>query len=107
MRVRVSASRHRAADRGAAIFASGSNHFPCFCSGVCDLGYKAVGEIDSRHETLAALEQPNRTNAVYFDGERRPPGVLLWTVFGRVDAARQLIRAGQAIEARTLSETAG
>ena len=34
----------------------------------------------------------------YLDGEGRPRGVLLWNLFGRVDEARELIRAGEPIQ---------
>ena len=33
----------------------------------------------------------------YVDRELRPRGVLLWNRFGQVDAARELIRAGQPV----------
>jgi NADPH-dependent 2,4-dienoyl-CoA reductase/sulfur reductase-like enzyme len=84
------------------------DHLPFFYSDLFDLGYEAVGELDPRHEVLAEWEEPNRKGVVYYlDAERRPRGVLLWNVFGRVDAARDLIRAHQPIEAGTLSELAG
>ena len=61
-----------------------------------------------RHETVAEWDEPNRKGIVYYlDAERHPRGVLLWNVFGRVDAARDLIRARQPIEASTLSEPVG
>jgi 3-phenylpropionate/trans-cinnamate dioxygenase ferredoxin reductase component len=81
------------------------DHLPFFYSDLFDLGYEAVGELDPRHETIAEWEEPNRKGVVYYlDAERRPRGVLLWNVFGRVDEARDLIRAHQPIEARTLKE---
>ena len=84
------------------------DHLPFFYSDLFDLGYEAVGELDPRHETVAEWEEPNRKGVVYYlDAERHPRGVLLWNVFGRVDAARDLIRAHQPIEASTLSEPVG
>jgi 3-phenylpropionate/trans-cinnamate dioxygenase ferredoxin reductase component len=84
------------------------DHLPFFYSDLFDLGYEAVGELDPRHDTLNEWEEPNRKGVVYYlDAERHPRGVLLWNEFGRVDAARDLIRAHQPIEASTLSEPVG
>jgi 3-phenylpropionate/trans-cinnamate dioxygenase ferredoxin reductase component len=81
------------------------DHLPFFYSDLFDLGYEAVGELDPRHETVVEWEEPNLKGLVYYlDGERHPRGVLLWNVFGRVDAARDLIRAHQPIEVGTLRE---
>lgn len=81
------------------------DHLPFFYSDLFDLGYEAVGDLDPRHETVAEWEEPNRKGVVYYlDAERHPRGVLLWNVFGRVDDARDLIRARQPIEANTLTE---
>ena len=84
------------------------DHLPFFYSDLFDLGYEAVGELDPRHETVAEWDEPNRKGVVYYlDAERHPRGVLLWNIFGRVDAARDLIRAHQPIDASTLSEPVG
>jgi NADPH-dependent 2,4-dienoyl-CoA reductase/sulfur reductase-like enzyme len=81
------------------------DHLPFFYSDLFDLGYEAVGELDPRHETVAEWDEPNLKGLVYYlDDDRHPRGVLLWNVFGRVDEARDLIRADQPIEAGTLRE---
>ena len=70
-------------------------HLPFFYSDLFDVGYEAVGELDSRLETLTELGELGEKGIVYYlDGDRRPRGVLLWNQFGRVDEARELIRAG-------------
>ena len=54
------------------------DHLPFFYSDLFELGYEAVGEVDSRHETLAEWAEPNRKGVVcYLDGEQRPRGFLL------------------------------
>jgi NADPH-dependent 2,4-dienoyl-CoA reductase/sulfur reductase-like enzyme len=74
------------------------DHLPFFYSDLFDLGYEAVGELDSRLETLVELGKPGEEGIVYYlDGERRPRGVLLWNMFGRVDDARALIFAGEPV----------
>ena len=78
-------------------------HLPFFYSDLFDLGYEAVGELDSRIDTVATWEEPNRKGVIaYVDEERRPRGFLLWDVWGKVDAARELLRAGQPIGERVV-----
>ena len=79
------------------------DHLPFFYSDLFDLGYEAVGDVDARNETLVEWVEPNRKGVVcYLDGKRRPRGFLLWDVWGRVDAARELIRAGEPVRPETL-----
>jgi 3-phenylpropionate/trans-cinnamate dioxygenase ferredoxin reductase component len=74
------------------------DHLPFFYSDLFDLGYEAVGEIDSRLETVERWEEPNRKGTIaYVDDDRRPRGILLWNVWDKVDAARELIRAGEPV----------
>jgi NADPH-dependent 2,4-dienoyl-CoA reductase/sulfur reductase-like enzyme len=84
------------------------DHLPFFYSDLFDLGYEAVGEIDSRHETVEHWKEPGREGVVaYVDGDGKPRGFLLWNVWGKVDDARELIRGGRAVDARTVEELAG
>jgi 3-phenylpropionate/trans-cinnamate dioxygenase ferredoxin reductase subunit len=75
------------------------DHLPFFYSDLFDLGYEAVGELDSRLEILADGDELDGEGTIYYylDRERRPRGVLLWNAFGQLDAARELIRAGEPI----------
>jgi NADPH-dependent 2,4-dienoyl-CoA reductase/sulfur reductase-like enzyme len=74
------------------------DHLPLFYSDLFDLGYEAVGEVDSRLATVETWEEPNRKGTIaYVDDERRPRGFLLWDTWGKVDAARELIRAAQPV----------
>jgi 3-phenylpropionate/trans-cinnamate dioxygenase ferredoxin reductase subunit len=83
-------------------------HLPFFYSDLFDLGYEAVGEVDSRHETLVEWKEPNRAGVVaYLDEQQRPRGFLLWDVWGRVDAATELIRAGEPVTPETLRTLLG
>jgi 3-phenylpropionate/trans-cinnamate dioxygenase ferredoxin reductase component len=66
-------------------------HLPFFYSDLFELGYEAVGELDGRLETTADWKEPYREGVVYYLREGRVRGVLLWNVWGQVDAARQLI----------------
>lgn len=67
------------------------DHLPFFYSDLFDLGYEAVGELDSRFEIVEDWKQEFREGVVYYLHEGRVRGVLLWNVWGQVDAARALI----------------
>lgn len=69
------------------------HHLPFFYSDLFDLGYEAVGELDPRLETFADWKEPNREGVIYYLRDARLRGVLLWNVWGQVDAARELIAA--------------
>src|SRR5262245_11977252 len=74
-------------------------NLPFFYSDLFELGYEAVGEVDSRLEPVADWVDPNRKGVVcYVDGDQRPRGFLLWDVWGKVDDARALIAAGAPVE---------
>ncbi len=66
-------------------------HVPMFYSDLFDLGYEAVGEIDSRLETVADWKVPFREGVVYYLRDGRVRGVLLWNTWGQVDNARALL----------------
>jgi 3-phenylpropionate/trans-cinnamate dioxygenase ferredoxin reductase component len=92
--------------------AAGANepydHLPFFYSDLFDLGYEAVGEVDSRLDTVEVWLEPGRKGVVaYVDDASRPRGFLLWNVWGKVDASRDLIRAAQPVGERELRELAG
>jgi NADPH-dependent 2,4-dienoyl-CoA reductase/sulfur reductase-like enzyme len=67
------------------------DHLPSFYSDLFELGFEAVGEVDSRLETVADWKDPYRTGVVYYLRDGRVRGVLLWNVWDQVDAARRLI----------------
>jgi 3-phenylpropionate/trans-cinnamate dioxygenase ferredoxin reductase subunit len=84
------------------------HHLPFFYSDLFDLGYEAVGEVDSRHRSVAEWTEPNRSGVVcYLDDASRPRGFLLWGIFGQVDAARELITAGEPVDAAALRSLLG
>jgi 3-phenylpropionate/trans-cinnamate dioxygenase ferredoxin reductase subunit len=73
-------------------------HLPFFYSDMFELGYEAVGVLDARLDTVAVWAEPHRTGIVCYSGEDgRPRGFLLWNVWGKVDAARELVRAGSPV----------
>jgi NADPH-dependent 2,4-dienoyl-CoA reductase/sulfur reductase-like enzyme len=67
------------------------HHLPFFYSDLFDLGYEAVGELDSRLETVEDWKEEFKEGVVYYLWNNRVRGVLLWNTWGQVDAARGLI----------------
>jgi 3-phenylpropionate/trans-cinnamate dioxygenase ferredoxin reductase component len=81
----------RAAGRAMAGQAEPYRHLPFFYSDLFELGYEAVGDLDSRLETVADWKEPHREGVVYYLKDGRVRGVLLWNTWGQVDQARALI----------------
>lgn len=69
------------------------DELPFFYSDLFELGYEAVGTLDSRLETVEQWVTPFREGVVYYLDAGRVRGVLLWNTWGQVDAARNLIAA--------------
>ncbi len=64
---------------------------PFFYSDLFDLGYEAVGLLDDRLDVVEQWTQPFREGVIYYLDDGRVRGVLLWNVWGQVDAARELV----------------
>jgi 3-phenylpropionate/trans-cinnamate dioxygenase ferredoxin reductase subunit len=79
-------------------------HLPFFYSDLFDLGYEAVGNLDSEQRSIAHWVEPNRKGVIaYVDEDGRPRGFLLWDVWGKVEAATELLRAGRPIDEAVLA----
>lgn len=64
---------------------------PMFYSDLFDHGYEAVGQLDSRLETVVDWREPYEKGVIYYLDDGRVRGVLLWNVWDKVDEARALI----------------
>ena len=74
------------------------DHLPFFYSDMFDLGYEAVGQLDARLDVIAEWQEPHRKGVIaYRDDDGHPRGFLLWDVWGKVDAATELIRAAEPV----------
>lgn len=80
------------------------HHLPYFYSDLFDLGYEAVGELDSRLETVSDWQEPFKKGVVYYLKSGRVQGVLLWNVWEHVAAARQLIASKGPFKAADLKD---
>lgn len=81
----------RQAGRNMAGVSKTYHHLPYFYSDLFELGYEAVGLLDS-HMTIAAdWEEPFKKGIIYYLSDDRVRGVLLWNVWKKIDSARELI----------------
>jgi 3-phenylpropionate/trans-cinnamate dioxygenase ferredoxin reductase component len=95
-------SMGRTAGRNMAGASEPYHHLPFFYSDLFDLGYEAVGELDSRLEAVAEWKVPYREGVIYYERAGIVRGVLLWNVWGQVDTARALIAKAQPLKAGAL-----
>jgi 3-phenylpropionate/trans-cinnamate dioxygenase ferredoxin reductase component len=71
-------------------------YMPYFFSDLFKFGYEAVGEIDPRLESYADWQKEFDTGTIYYLRDGRVRGVMNCNIWGRLDAARELIgRAGK------------
>jgi NADPH-dependent 2,4-dienoyl-CoA reductase/sulfur reductase-like enzyme len=78
------------------------DHLPMFYSDLFDLGYEAVGELDASLPVMADWKEPYREGVVYYHENGRLRGVLLWNVWGQVDAARNMIASKSELQIEKL-----
>lgn len=83
----------RAAGRAMAGDTTLYEHLPFFYSDLFELGYEAVGVLDPRGEIVSDWKEPFREGVVYSLSAGKVRGVLLWNMWGKVEAARALIGA--------------
>lgn len=82
-------------------------HLPYFYSDLFDLGYEAVGELDTRLQTVEDWKEPNREGVVYYLQDNRVRGVLLWNTWDRRDDAHALIAESGPHDAASLKGRIG
>jgi len=66
-------------------------HIPLFYSDLFELGYEAVGDLDSRLDTVADWTDPFHEGVIYYLRSGKVRGALMWNVWDQVDAARELL----------------
>lgn len=68
------------------------DHIPMFYSDLFDLGYEAVGEINSKLHTFSDWQEPFKKGVIYYLDQDRVRGVILWNVWDKVEEARGLMK---------------
>ena len=66
-------------------------HAPMFYSDLFDIGYEAVGEINSKLQAVADWKEPFKKGVIYYMEKDRVRGILLWNVWDQVANARALL----------------
>lgn len=77
-------------------------NLPLFYSDLFEHGYEAVGELSSRLEMVSDWEEPYKKGVVYYLGDGRVRGVLLWNFWKQVEIARALLMEKGPFEAEDL-----
>ena len=68
------------------------DYMPYFFSDLFDFGYEAVGEVNSKMETLTDWQEVNSTGVIYYLDGGVVRGAMMCNIFGKVEIARELIR---------------
>jgi len=66
-------------------------HLPFFYSDLFELGYEAVGELNSKHQIVEDWKEQFKEGVVYYLDAGSVRGILLCNTWGQVDNARALI----------------
>lgn len=77
-------------------------HTPYFYSDMFELGYEAVGELNSKLETVADWQEPYKKGVVYYLEGGRVCGVLLWNVWKKIEEASSVMEAAGPFKAKDL-----
>jgi NADPH-dependent 2,4-dienoyl-CoA reductase/sulfur reductase-like enzyme len=79
-------------------------HIPMFYSDLFELGYEAVGEIDSKMETVADWQDPFNKGMIYYLQNGRVRGILLWNIWDQVKNARAVVAEAGVLQVADLRE---
>lgn len=71
------------------------DHLPFFYSDLFEMGYEAIGHLDSRLTVVPDWKDGFKKGVVYYLDADRVQGVLLWNVWDAVSKAEELIKSGQ------------
>ncbi len=66
-------------------------HAPYFYSDLFDLGYEAIGTLNSKLEIFADWQEPLKKGVIYYLEHGRVRGVLLWNVWEKLKDATALL----------------
>ncbi len=78
------------------------DYLPYFYSDLFDLGYEAIGMLSTKLEMVPDWQEQYRKGVIYYLDAGRLRGVVLWNVWGKIDAARDLIATGQNLSRKDL-----
>lgn len=67
------------------------HYLPFFYSDMFEMGYEAIGELNSAYQVYADWQTQFKKGVIYYLFRGRVRGVLLWDVWGKINEARELI----------------
>jgi 3-phenylpropionate/trans-cinnamate dioxygenase ferredoxin reductase subunit len=70
-------------------------HLPYFYSDLFNIGYEAVGDLDSRLDVFIDWEIPFEKGILYYLNNKIIRGILFWNIWGKLDQARFVITEGK------------
>ena len=73
------------------------SYMPYFYSDLFEFGYEAVGDLHSRYDICADWQKENNTGVIYYLRDGLVRGVMLCNTWGKLDAARALIRRAEPV----------
>ena len=77
-------------------------YMPYFFSDLFEFGYEAVGEVSTELDTFCDWQKENDTGVIYYLKDNKIRGAMMCNVWGKVEAARQLIVKGETVSAQEL-----
>ncbi|RJQ39430.1 MAG: NAD(P)/FAD-dependent oxidoreductase [Anaerolineaceae bacterium] len=80
------------------------DYLPMFYSDLFEIGYEAVGLIDTRLDPKVIWKEEFKSGVIYYRKENIIKGILLWNEWGKVDIARAIIREQKWIEEKNLQK---
>jgi 3-phenylpropionate/trans-cinnamate dioxygenase ferredoxin reductase component len=92
----------RTAGRNMAGASEPYTHIPMFYSDLFDLGYEAVGEINSKLQTYSDWQEPFKKGVIYYLDDDQVRGVVLWNVWDKTEEARALMKEPGPFDAKNL-----
>jgi 3-phenylpropionate/trans-cinnamate dioxygenase ferredoxin reductase component len=78
------------------------HYLPFFYSDLFDLGYEAVGDLNSSYNVVEQWKDKYREGVLYYLHHGKVKGVLLWNTWGQVEHARKLIADSSTFDKKTV-----
>jgi len=72
-------------------------YLPYFYSDLYDIGYEAVGDLDSSLDVIIDWDEPFKNGTFYYLRDTKIVGILLWNNWGKLDQARGIIYENKSI----------
>ena len=77
-------------------------YLPYFYSDLYDIGYEAVGDLDSSLDVTIAWDEQFKKGTFYYLREAKIVGILLWNNWGKLDEARRIISENKPIDKKDI-----